>query len=245
MNMPTIEENKKVWDEEYIWKKNGDEWDQQAAYCNQPYEEWKESIVKTFIYKNINPESNVLEIGPGHGRWTEFILKKAKNVILVDLSPNCIDFCKRRFSKFKNISYYVNDGKNLNFIKDNSIDFIWSYDSFVHMEREVIESYFREFARILRINGKAVIHHPGRRNITLWLNFLQKFGKWGVYLYQILSLGKIKRGDGWRSNISKELIKKIAENNHLKVEAQINSWGENFKYNIKLYRDYISILSKK
>lgn len=240
--MPTINENIRMWNAEYSWNRHGDEWDDQAAFCHQPYKKWKESIVDIFINENINDNSAVLEIAPGHGRWTEFIVKKAKRVILVDVSPKCIDYCKDRFSEFKNVTYCVNDGRRLHCVEDDSIDFAWSYDSFVHMERDVIESYFSEFSRILKPNSRAIIHHAGRRDLTLCLGFLQKLGRPGKFLYQIISFGRTRGLHGSRSNISKELIARIAEKNGLVVEAQVDSWGEDSKYNVRLFGDYISTL---
>jgi len=213
--MPTVRWNKK-WNNGCFWEKDGDEWDNQAVFCNQPYNKWKKSIVENFIYKNIDKDSNVLEIAPGHGRWTEFILKKAGNLILCDLNSKCIEICKMKFYNFKNISYYVNDGKNLNFIKDNSIDFIWSYDSFVHMEKDVIEAYFKEFSRILKVGGKAIIHHSGER-----------------------------RSKGFRSNVSTGIIREIATQYGLSVKYHIQSWGKNNEFNCKLFNDYISELVKQ
>ena len=242
--MPTIDENLRIWNDQHHWSKDGDEWDDQAAFCAQPYDEWKKSIVETFIYSNIDENSNVLEIAPGHGRWTEFILSKAKRVTLVDLSPKCIEFCRDRFSEFDSISYYVNDGKTLRFIESNSIDFIWSYDSFVHMEKDVIESYIREFSRILKPGSKAIIHHAGRRNLALKLQFLQKLGRRGQRLYEDISWGKGTRRDGRRSNVSKEAIGGLAKQNGLVVEAQVDSWGTDAEYNAKVFGDYISILEK-
>ena len=259
--MNTVEENKR-WGE-YNWRKDGDEWNDQADFCNQPYDKWKNSIVEHFIYKNINKDFTVLEIAPGHGRWSEFILNKCNKLILVDLNPKCIDFCKKKFFNFKNIEYYVNDGKKLNFIKDDSIDFIFSYDSFVHMEKDVIESYFNEFSRILKIGGTAIIHHAGRNNIALKLNFLNNFGKIGKFIYKLISLNIffrlhewrsnfskemirniVFRSDGWRSDVSKEMIRNIATQNGLTIKYQIDSWGKNGEYNTKLFKDYISKIVK-
>ncbi len=209
----------------YSWEKDGDEWNNQALFCNQPYEEWKNSIFKRFIKPNIKKESVVLEIAPGHGRWTEFVLD-AKKIILVDLNEECIRFCMNKFSKLKNINYFANDGRTLSFIEDNSIDFIFSYDSFVHMKKEIIDSYFQEFYRILKKPGKAIIHHAGRRNPAFYtLNH--------------------RANEGSRSDVSKKDIKKLAEKNKLEVIYQIDSWGKKKEYNCKAHGDYISEIVKK
>lgn len=181
------------------------------------------SIAENFIYKNINKNSVVLEIGAGQGRWSEFILKKAERVILVDVSEKCINFCRKMFSKSNNVEYYVNDGKRLDFIKENSVDFVWSFDSFVHMERDVIDAYFREFSRILKKGGKAIIHHHGgRRSLSDTLPLL-----------------------GMRSNVSKQTIKELAKKHKLAVKYQTQSWGKNSEFNCKLRDDYISEIVKK
>lgn len=243
--MPSIEDNKKYWNKIYHWKEGGEEWKHAAFFCNQPYKKWKDSIAKNFILKNTNENSTILEIGVGHGRWTTFILKRYKKIILIDLSQLCINFCKKEFSRYNNIEYYRNDGRKLDFVSDNSIDFIWSFDTFVHLERKIVDSYFKEFKRILKPNGFAIIHHSGRNNLALNLKFLKKFGKCGIYIYQVLSLGKFSGGGGWRSDVSKEMIRDLVIKNGLSLEYQINSWGKDERYNIKLSNDYISKIVKK
>jgi ubiquinone/menaquinone biosynthesis C-methylase UbiE len=220
---PTLEWNKN-WNN-YKWEKNGDEWNNQAAFCNQPYEKWKNSIIENFIKPNITKESTALEIGPGHGRWTEFMLS-SKKLFLVDLNEHCIKYCKKKFSKYKNIIYFINNGKKLSFIESGPIDFIFSYDSFVHMEKGIIDSYFSEFSRILKEGGKAIIHHSGHRNLLFY-----KINK--------------RMAKGCRANVSKQDIRKLANKNNLIIKYQIDSWGKNKEYNCKANGDFISEMVKK
>jgi hypothetical protein len=44
-------------------------------------------------------------------------------------------------------------------IADASIDFVFSFDSLVHPDRDVIEAYLRELGAKLKIGGKGFIHH--------------------------------------------------------------------------------------
>lgn len=241
--MPTIKENLKMWNVKHMWNKGGDEWSNQAAFCNQPYSKWKNSLISNFIYKHINKNSTVLEIAPGHGRWTEYILRKAKKVILVDLSSKCIEHCRNRFSKFKNMSYYANDGKSLGFLDDNSIDFIWSYDSFVHMEGDVIKNYLSQFPRILKKGGIAIIHHAGKNDRLLpFARFLSKFGKAGKVIKIQVLFRKIRVG--CRSDVSKEMVADFSRKSGLEVVKQVNSWGSKSEYNCKLFGDWITIMRK-
>lgn len=243
--MPTIQENR-FWETDYDWSRNGDEWSDQAQACNIPYATWKQSVAENFIMPNVHQDSTVVEIAPGHGRWTVYLLAAAPRgrVILVDLNAQCIAHCQHRFSKDKNIDFHTNDGKTLPFISDNSVDFIWSYDSFVHMERDVIGAYFDEFNRILKPGGKAVIHHAGRYHLLLPFSFLTKLRRFGRYAYQVISLGKFTRGDGWRSNVSKTIAARLARKNGLQINWQRNSWGAKNAYHVKLFHDFISELEK-
>ncbi|MFH0945547.1 MAG: class I SAM-dependent methyltransferase, partial [Planctomycetota bacterium] len=94
--MPSVEWNK-YWDR-YEWTHDGEEWDGQARYCGQPYDAWKASLLETFVQDDLQPSSVVLEIAPGHGRWSEYLIGKAGRVLLVDLNPGCIEFCRKRFA---------------------------------------------------------------------------------------------------------------------------------------------------
>lgn len=240
----TIENNLKIWDSRYQWPKDGDEWDGQARFCNQPYDRWKKSLVDVFIAPNLSENSIVLEIAPGHGRWSKEIVGLCRELILVDLSPSCIEFCQKLFASYNHVRYLTNDGKSLTGVEDNCVDFIWSYDSFVHMEKDVIESYLREIQRVLKGGGKAIIHHPGRKHAFLWLGFLRYVGKTGREIYKIISMGKLRDKDGWRSNISKKLFYKLAVDSGLIVEDQVQYWGANNEFGVPRCGDFITIVRK-
>jgi hypothetical protein len=111
-----------------------------------------------------------LEIAPGHGRWTQFLKDACERLILVDLSGSCIAACQHRFPDCSHISYYVNDGKSLAMLPDESIDFAFSFDSLVHVEADVIEAYLQQLAVKLTKQGVGFIHHSnlGQYKNQLW-----------------------------------------------------------------------------
>jgi ubiquinone/menaquinone biosynthesis C-methylase UbiE len=79
----------------------------------------------------------------------------------VDVSPVCLDLCRARFADRPNIAYILTNGRSLPGIEDETIDFIWSYDTFVHINPSDTDAYLREFARVLKEGAHASIHHPG------------------------------------------------------------------------------------
>ena len=188
------------WDKKYEWKKKGDEWSE--AWGGTPYL-WYGTIfprILTHVPCNI-----MLEIAPGFGRCTQYLKNLCNTLIIVDMSEKCINSCKKRFSKDKNIKYYVNDGKKLSLIKERSVDYIFSWDSLVHCEIDVIESYINEFAGILKPNGYGFIHHS---NMKIFKN------------------NRINPGCRGRT-VDAGLFRKLCQISHLRIITQeIINWGE-------------------
>ena len=240
----SININKEIWNEKHDWEKNGDEWDGQAIKCKLDYEYWKQSLYQNLIHSNIRENDTVLEIGAGHGRWSVFLAKSATTLILVDLSPNCIDFCRNLFVNRSNTIFVINDGKTLEGVKDASVDFIWSFDTFVHIEKYVINSYMREIFRVLKPGGRAVIHHSGRNHFFRWLGFMRHFGNPGNRFYRTISMCRTNDTDGWRSNISKKMVRNLALKNGLAIIDQLQYWNEKEKIGVPRFNDYITFLQK-
>jgi SAM-dependent methyltransferase len=152
--MPTIDENIEQWNGEYAWAGGGEEWskpwgnsDAQWHGCIYPRIHW-------FL-----PATTILELAPGYGRWTRFLLQQCDRYMGVDLAPKCIEACEDRFSNHAGAHFYTNDGSSLPMVADSSIDFVFCFDSFVHVEAEVLSCYLHELGRVLAPEGVAFIHH--------------------------------------------------------------------------------------
>jgi len=243
--MPSTDWNK-TWDKSYDWSQGGDEWTGQAEYCGQPYEEWKRALLETFVAPNLEPDSVALEVAPGRGRWTEFLVQHAAKVHLFDLNESCIEACRQRFAGADHVTYCVNDGASLPGVADESVDFVWSYDSFVHMEADTIAAYLGEFSRVLRPGGRAVIHHAGRRHAMLPLGFMLRLGSLSRYVYKLLSMKRdtMGRPDGKRSVVSRELFAQLASGAGLQVQSQVDSWGDQGQYTCKRFNDFVTSMQK-
>lgn len=154
----SVTENRKLW-QIYDWSRRGEEW------TISP--EWKQRFIDELLLPNIPLGSTVLEIGPGAGRWTEHLIPLASKLTLVDVTPECIRLCREQFGD--RVEYYVNDGSDLSFVPDTSIDRIWSFDVFVHIAATDIGKYVSQFPRILTRDGTAIIHHSANgRNQKGW-----------------------------------------------------------------------------
>ena len=242
--VPSVRWNR-YWGRSYDWSADGDEWSGQAAYSGQPYEEWKAALVDAFLRPEIEPSATVLEIGPGHGRWSVELAALAGRLHLVDLNPECVAFCRERFAAEEKVVCHQGDGSSLPEELAGAIDFAWSYDCCVHMELDTLEAYLRGLASALRPGGRAVLHHPGRRHRWLGLGFLRHLGPLRS-VYQWLSMGRDTAGggDGDRGNVSGEAVRAAATRAGLRVVAQVDRWGPDGAYDCRRFRDLITTLER-
>jgi ubiquinone/menaquinone biosynthesis C-methylase UbiE len=154
--MGTIEENIIAWGKgnDEKWAERGDSW---SAPWGSSEQMWYGSILPR-IHMYV-PCAAILEIACGYGRCTQFLLKNCKELIGIDLNDNCVNACKDRFKDQDNVSFLKTDGKSIPEIENESIDFIFSWDSLVHANTEAVFGYLKEIKRILKKDGKAFINH--------------------------------------------------------------------------------------
>ena len=241
--MPDIEWNRKVWDQAHDWSEEGDEWSGMAAHCGQPYEAWKQALIEQFLLPNIDGK-DVLEIAPGHGRFTQSIVPVAASTTLVDLSQTCLDACRDLFGDAPNVTYVLTDGTSLPGVPDQSIDFVWSFDSFVHMELPVIDAYLAEISRVLRPGGSFNIHHAGKRDWALKLApTAHKLGAAGRVGLRVAGQGRL-RDSGRRADVSRERVADLVAKNGLTLTGQVQSWGNEGQYDVTKYGDCITTGAK-
>lgn len=152
--MPDVHENRLTWNAPSSWSARGDEWSGPWGGTELMWYGTLLPRLHAFL-----PADTVLELGPGHGRWTQYLKDVADRLVLVDVAEDCIAACRERFGPDTNISYHVNDGKSLDMIADRSIDLAFSFDSLVHAEADVLEAYLGQLATKLTANGVGFIHH--------------------------------------------------------------------------------------
>ncbi len=203
--MPSIEDNLKTWNQYYDWPEGGHEW---SSFWGGTDVLWGGSLsprIRSFL-----PTSSLLEIAPGFGRITSYLVERCEKYIGVDLAEKCVTECRSKFSAFEHAAFFVTDGYSLNDVPDKSVDFAFSFDSLVHVEADVMQAYARELARTLKPGGRAFLHHS---NVGAFLDS---------------STGEITiSNDHWRgTTMSAQLMREFAASSgiHCAVQEIIN-WG--------------------
>ncbi|HXN87978.1 MAG TPA: class I SAM-dependent methyltransferase [Methylocella sp.] len=223
--MPTIEEIRS-WSQTYDWPQAGEEW---SVAWGSAHMQWYGSILPRIIA--FVPADTILEIAPGYGRWTVFLKDLCKRLIIVDLSEKCIDRCRQRFADCSHISYFVNDGKSLDMIVDGGVDFIFSFDSLVHAEDAVLKAYAAEFAKKLRPNGAAFIHHSNLGEYIALIEVQSRLSKFPKLLGLLKRLGVCDNvtGQGRVRSMTASKLAVFAKDHSLQcVSQELVTWNSRF-----------------
>jgi SAM-dependent methyltransferase len=200
--MPSVDQNLNSWDRE--WGHDGSEW---SSSWGSNEAMWRHSVharIGRFL-----PTDALLEIAPGRGRLTQYLLPQCKSYLGIDLAPTCIEACRQRFGAEAHARFATTTGTELSAADDASIEFAFSWDSLVHADAAVMTAYVAELARCLQPGGTAFLHHSNL------LAFFDQSGQLAV------------DNPHWRDpTVSAELVAQACADHGLHVLVQeLVQWG--------------------
>ncbi|SEL91926.1 Methyltransferase domain-containing protein [Roseivivax marinus] len=167
------------------------------------------SLIEPFLEDASIDMTHVLELAVGHGRMTQILLERSKRVTGVDVLQENIDFCAERFGQIDNLTLLKNDGVSLEEIDDDTVTFVFCFDSMIHFDSDVVRNYLREFKRIMASGAMAFLHHS---------NLSQNPG------------GDFQRNAHARNFMSTQLFSHYAQKEGLEVMKQVViDWGNGDK----------------
>jgi SAM-dependent methyltransferase len=152
--MGTRADNELTWNQPGVWGRGGEQWSWTwGGSANQWY-----GAVLPRIHHYL-PATLTVEIGPGFGRWTQYLKDWTRRLVVVDLSETCIRACRQRFEGVPHVEAYLTDGRSLDVVEAGSVDFVFSLDSLVHADLDTMTAYLRALGRVLAPDGVAFLHH--------------------------------------------------------------------------------------
>jgi len=116
-----------------------------------------------WVLPYVQPSQACVEIGPGGGRWTRYLVGFSK-LYVVDYHDELLDELKKNF-KNPNIIFVKNNGTDFPSVADHSVDFLFSFGVFVHLDVPLINEYLANMRRILRPAGNAVIQYSDKTKV--------------------------------------------------------------------------------
>lgn len=153
--MPTVNENHEMWNDKYDWADSGHQWSKAWGSAES---QWSTTILRRIF--PLLPTRSVLEIAPGFGRWTPYLIDATSQYVGIDISERAVAHCQRTYGPLGiRPRFLLGDGVTLRGVRDGDISFAFSFDSLVHVELDCISAYASELFRVLEPGGHAFIHH--------------------------------------------------------------------------------------
>jgi cyclopropane fatty-acyl-phospholipid synthase-like methyltransferase len=108
----------------------------------------------------LGPDRDALEIGCGIGRFLAPLASRLRSVVGIDISENMIQAASRRLGSKTNVQVSSTSGRDLTDFPDGCFDLVYSIDTFPYLVQagpRLVETHFREVARVLRASGDFVL----------------------------------------------------------------------------------------
>lgn len=126
-------------------------------------------IKERYVLPYVDARHQAVEIGPGGGRWTRYLLG-FETLYAVDYHQELLDELKRNFSRHRQVRLIKNNGTDFPGIAPHSIDYLFSFGTFVHLDFELIEAYLLAMRAILKPEANAVIQYSDQTKIMARIN---------------------------------------------------------------------------
>ena len=242
--MPSLSWNRDTWEAASVWLDAGDDW---SWEWGGPEAQWFGCLYPRIA--RFLPASHVLEIAPGFGRWTQFLLPHCDALMGVDLSERCVAACRERFAANSRATFSTNDGRSLPMVPDGWADLVFSFDSLVHVEADVMAGYLKELRSKLSEHGVAVLHHsnalryarslPYRRRLFKKVETMQPWRR-GLVTRTVGRTGLLDWGHRRATTVSAEKVVDVCDSVDLICVAQeLLNWGS-----ARLLIDCISVITR-
>ena len=117
--------------------------------------EWIDFLTFQKIFSLLSKSNNtILEIGSYDGYFIEYY-QDFNKIILSDITEY-----SNLYPNNPNFDFVLLNGHNLSNIKKNSVDVVFSIDTFVRLDKMIIKTYILDLIRIVKPGGYMILHIP-------------------------------------------------------------------------------------
>jgi len=121
-----------------------------------------------YVLPYVNPEHDALEIGPGGGRWTRYLLGFRK-LTVVEYHADLLEELRKTFRK-RSVTFIRNAGTDFPGVAEHTIDYLFSFGTFVHLDLPLIEGYLANMKPILKPGANVVLHYSDMNKVMAQMN---------------------------------------------------------------------------
>ena len=108
----------------------------------------------------VDPANTALEIGPGGGRWTRYMLG-FRRLYVVDYHAELLAELRRNFPQ-RHIVEILNNGTDFPGVRPSSVDFVFSFGVFVHLDLDLIGAYLVNLREVIHPGTQVVIQYADK-----------------------------------------------------------------------------------
>ena len=117
---------------------------------------YRRKLVNQLIIPHAAADASMLDFGCGPGVIAIMAAPHVGKVTAVDVSRGVIAISKA-LDHPENVEFVANRRNDLAFIASESLDLVFSFVVLQHLKPEQVESFLKEFYRVLKPGGKAVL----------------------------------------------------------------------------------------
>src|SRR5438309_10375504 len=121
-----------------------------------------------YVLPYVSPEHTAVEIGPGGGRWTRYLLD-FKKLYVVDYHAELLSELKKNFREPR-MEFIKNNETDFPGIAERSIDYLFSFGTFVHLDAPIIEIYLANMKKILKPGANLITQYSDKTTLMAELN---------------------------------------------------------------------------
>lgn len=224
-----------------LWNTYASTWDRQSIYLEKDPnrreehihvlgDEWGtptdlDEVFRDFFEENLSRETVAVEIGVGGGRIAKRVAPLVKTLWAFDIAPAMLAKARQALSGQDNVQLVQLEDTRLPDHLVGQVDFIYSFDVFVHLDLHTLYRYLVDMARVIKPDGRILIHTSNLSATEGWNRFSSQsaYSVAGHYF------------------ICPELLHILVEHAGLRLVKESQERADNFYY----ARDYVCLLARK
>jgi SAM-dependent methyltransferase len=141
----------------------GDEWGDKPSV---------DQFVADFVIPYLATQATALEIGCGGGRIARRVASRCRRLACLDIDMDMLRRCVHATRALENVAVVLSADRSPSLpFQSESVDFVYSFDTFVHLDQRMVYGSLLEAARVLRRGCKAVIHVASHETDGGWRHF--------------------------------------------------------------------------
>jgi hypothetical protein len=121
---------------------------------------WLRHVRDDFLLPFVQPDRVGVEIGPGGGRWSRYMLS-LQRFYAVDFHQELLDELAKNF-RTPGLFFVKNNGTDFPGIAEHSVDLVFSFGVFVHLDVPIIDAYLGSIAQIIRPGADVVLQYADK-----------------------------------------------------------------------------------